>query len=96
MNEAVISPSLAKYRAAYEKRIQKQREDQAKLIDQATVVGLPAFLEAFAKAVREDEREACIKVCEDSAEWHKNRLNYLQAQVAATCAASIKTRGAYE
>ena len=50
-------------------------------------------LESFTKLVAEKEREACAKVCEDSMDWHKNRLNTLQAQIAATCASSIKARG---
>lgn len=38
------------------------------------------------------EREACAAVCDESMKWHKNRLNTLQAQVAATCASSIRAR----
>lgn len=39
------------------------------------------------------EREACAEICDESMKWHKGRLNTLQAQIAATCASSIRARG---
>ena len=50
-------------------------------------------IEAFAKLAAAKEREACAKVCDESMKWHKGRLNTLQAQIAATCASSIRARG---
>ena len=44
-------------------------------------------IEAFAKLVREDEREACAKVCEDY-----GRLEEMQA-IGNDCAAAIRARG---
>lgn len=85
--------NVPKHRAAYEKRMQKLHDDYKNVLEQAELAGMQKFFMNFVEAVRLEEREACIKVCEDSAAWHKNRLNYLQAQIAATCAASIKSRG---
>ena len=50
-------------------------------------------IEAFAKLVAEAEREACANVCDESMKWHKVRFDTLQAQIAATCASSIRARG---
>jgi acyl CoA:acetate/3-ketoacid CoA transferase alpha subunit len=49
-------------------------------------------LMSLVKMYVEEEREMCAKVCDNSMEWHKNRLNTLQAQIAATCASSIRAR----
>jgi len=43
-------------------------------------------LEAFAKLVREDEREACAKVCEETDDGTPYNL-------AEDCAAAIRARG---
>ena len=50
-------------------------------------------LERFASLVREDEREACAKVCDEEAEsW--NEFDYACGEASATkrCAAAIRAR----
>jgi len=47
---------------------------------------LDKYLEAFAALVREDEREACAKVCEDSNTWDFYDPNGFAANL-------IRTRG---
>jgi hypothetical protein len=44
-------------------------------------------LEAFAKLVREDEREACAKLCEQNHRTVKRNLDSFE------CAAAIRARG---
>jgi flagellar biosynthesis chaperone FliJ len=101
MNE--VAENVPKHRAAYEKRMQKlhdeyekrlqEKEDDYKnVLKQAELAGMQGFFMNLVEDVRQQEREACINVCKDMAKWHENRLNYLQAQVAATCAAAIGAR----
>ena len=56
--------------------------------------GMPKFLEAFAKLVREDEREACAKVC-DSLEEQCEKLLVPDEKwpTPADCANIIRARG---
>jgi hypothetical protein len=54
-----------------------------------------AALEAFAKLVREDEREACAKVCEELVPDMSRTANDASVWDVATfdCAAAIRARG---
>jgi hypothetical protein len=49
--------------------------------------GTPEFLEAFAKLVREDEREACAKVCDDI------HAEYEAKDAFSSYAEAIRARG---
>jgi hypothetical protein len=59
-------------------------------IRDCTCSGEFGCLEAFAKLVREDEREACAKVCEELAN-DENTDEYINA--ADWCAVRIRARG---
>jgi hypothetical protein len=50
------------------------------------ITGIDEDLERFAELVREDEREACAKVCEDSNTWDLYDPNGFAANL-------IRTRG---
>ena len=57
--------------------------------------GMPKFLEAFAKLVREDEREACAKLCGELVPDMSRTANDASVWEVATfdCATAIRARG---
>ena len=54
-------------------------------------------LKAFAKLVREDEREACAKVCDDALtkiwEYHSAEVKSAAGNVCSNLATAIRARG---
>ena len=52
-------------------------------------------LERFAELVRQDEREACAKLCEDLAREIGNK-NYIAVDQRQFCAKQIRARGNHE
>ena len=66
--------------------IEMAREAGMNVVDDK--YSLLQFLEAFAKLVREDEREACAKLCES--EGIRIDASYM------TCAAVIRARGNHD
>ena len=69
-----------------------------------TFGSLPDFLERFAELVRQDEREACAKLCEETyvrqiiyypKNYHvdPNKMGEYSEHTAKRCAAAIRARG---
>lgn len=55
-------------------------------------VSTPHLLKLVNKAVQ-DERQACIKICEDAAKYQKKYLNNHAWGVLETCAVAMQVRG---
>ena len=55
--------------------------------------GTPEFLKAFAKLVREDEREECAKVCETLWDTPDNGMSTEEECYGNQCATAIRARG---
>jgi len=74
----------------------KELAEQAGLSREFSVSGLwladDEELERFAELVRQDEREACAKVCEDLAREVGNK-NYIAVDQRQFCAKQIRAKG---
>ena len=75
------------------------QDEIMELADKAGLAGYPDDLERFAALVREDEREACAKVCEDfsyAAEvvCNRNQSPFADGESSGAlgCAAAIRAR----
>jgi hypothetical protein len=72
----------------------KELAEQAGLYYEDTITDeeYDIAIERFAELVRQDEREACAKLCEDMSNTEAN-MNKTWRNAANDCAAAIRARG---